>query len=147
MLRSRREMGRPSEKTLESYEASLDAQAKHVLVVDDEPGIRTLLARLLSRTGYVVDVANDGYDAWGMIGKRRYSALIVDLRMPGSGGEELNRHLKSVDRRLARRVIFITGDTVDHERRDFVAATGNSIIEKPFDLADLQRQLRSLFDD
>ncbi|MFH1141802.1 MAG: response regulator [Chloroflexota bacterium] len=123
------------------------AQAKRVLVVDDEPGIRTLLAQLLSRAGYVVDMAQDGSDAWAMLQKRPYAALILDLKMPGNGGEALYQQLKRVNEILARRVIFITGDIVNHAEREFVAATGNPIIEKPFDLNTLQQQLQSLLND
>ena len=72
---------------------------------------------------------------------------VIGLKMPGSDGKELYQRLNEVDNLLTCRVIFITDDTVDRERREFVAATGNPLIEKPFDLAELQRQLRSLFDN
>ncbi|MBI4199493.1 MAG: response regulator [Chloroflexi bacterium] len=115
-------------------------------MVDDEPGIRLLLSRLLSRLGYLVDVAEDGYDAWGSLHKNRYGALIVDLRMPGSSGRELYVHVQAFDPSLAQRTLFITGDVVGHQSREFVASTGNPVLEKPFDLAELQRNLESLFD-
>ncbi len=115
-----------------------------VLVVDDEPGVRTLIDRLLSGAGYVVDMAEDGANAWEMVQRRPYSALILDLKMPGNGGEVLYHQLKGVNELLARRVIFITGDIVNHVDRQFVTATGNPLIEKPFDLNALQQQLHSM---
>ena len=147
MSRYQSARGRASANPEESHGLPVAAQAKRVLVVDDEPGIRTLLAQHLSRVGYVVDMAQDGSDAWAMLQKRAYAAVILDLKMPGDGGEALYQQLKSVNGILARRVIFITGDIVNHAEREFVAATGNPIIEKPFDLNTLQQLLESLLND
>ncbi len=147
MSRYRGTKGNTAVNPGESPGLPVAAQAKRVLVVDDEPGIRTLLAQLLSGAGYVVDMAKDGADAWAMLQKRPYAAVILDLKMPGNGGEALYQQLKSVNEILARRVIFITGDIVNHAEREFVSATGNPIIEKPFDLNTLQQLLESLFDD
>ncbi|MFC1936017.1 hypothetical protein ACFLX9_04640, partial [Chloroflexota bacterium] len=47
----------------------------------------------------------------------------------------------------ALRVVLIIGDTVEHERGDFVAATADQLTEKRLVPAELQRQLQSLFDD
>ena len=118
---------------------------KHILVVDDEPGIRLLLSQVLSRAGYLVDVADDGYDAWGSISKTWYDAFILDLKMPGSDGRELYQLMKKTDERMARRVIFITGDTVTQHTKVFLEETGNLLVEKPFDINELQRRLLSLF--
>ena len=116
-----------------------------VLVVDDEPGIRSLLFQLLSRAGNTVDVAGDGTLALEMVARGRYDALIIDLKMPGISGEEVYRRLREMDRPLASRVIFITGDTIANETRAFVKATGNPLIEKPFDLVEFRRQFQSLY--
>lgn len=112
-------------------------QGKRILVVDDEPAIRALIARALSQEGYLVDVAADGQKAWRMIQIKRYVGAIVDLKMPGVGGQEFWERLKTLDERLMSKVIFMTGDIVSHESRGFVAATGNPIIEKPFDLVEV----------
>ena len=114
-------------------------------MVDDEPGIRSLLFQLLSRVGNTVDVAGDGALALEMVARGGYDALIIDLKMPGISGEEVYRRLKEMDRPLASRVIFITGDTLGNETRAFVKATGNPLIEKPFDLVELHRQFQSLY--
>ena len=137
----------PNATIPDSVGVSRERSAIRILVVDDEPGVRMLITRLLSGTGYVVDVAEDGYDAWGMLQERSYAALILDLRMPGSGGVALYEQLRRADDLLSHRVIFITGDTLNRQEREFVAATGNPLIEKPFDLNVLQHQLQSLFKD
>ncbi len=137
----------PNATVPDSAGVSSEGSAIRILVVDDEPGVRMLITRLLSGAGYVVDVAEDGYDAWRMLQERSYAALILDLRMPGKGGDVLYEQLRRVDDLLSHRVIFITGDTLNRREREFVAATGNPLIEKPFDLNVLQHQLQSLFKD
>ena len=112
--------GRPFSDDVVSEDGSGQLQVKRVLMVDGEPGIRLSLAGLLSRAWCVVDVADDRSHVSGMMAQRRYDAL---------------------------RVVLIIGDTADHNRRDSGAAVGNPLTEKPFDLAELQRQLQSLFDD
>ncbi len=147
MSRCQSAKGRTAANPRESHRLPATSQAKRVLVVDDEPGIRTLLTQLLSSAGYLVDMAQDGSDGWAMLQKRSYAAIILDLKMPGNGGEALYHQLKGVNEILARRVIFITGNIVNHAERNFVTATGNPIIEKPFDLNTLQQLLESLLSD
>ena len=117
--------------------------SKRILVVDDEVAIRDLLVRTLSGKGYVVDIAADGEEALRAVQRKNYDGLITDLKMPRLGGQGLYENLELMDRGLARRVVFMTGDTASPESRAFIAATGNSLIEKPFDLAEVLRQLRN----
>ncbi len=119
-----------------------DSRHTRILVVDDEPVINDLLARALVTEGYLVDVVVDAEEALSSVQERSYDGLITDLRMPGTDGQELYGRLKKIDKALARRVIFMTGDTATHRSRAFVMGTGNPLIEKPFDLGDLRQQVR-----
>ncbi len=117
-----------------------------ILVLDDEAGIRMLLSRHLSARGYLVETAEDTSHAWTMLSNKRYDAFIFDLRLPGSGIEVLYRQMQEMDNTLADRVIFITGDTIGRDNREFVSKAGNPVVEKPFDLSALDELLRSLLD-
>ena len=131
---------RPSESAPDGE--ILDSRRTRILVVDDEPAIRVLLARTLAAGGYLVDVAVDAEEALSGVQKRRYDGLITDLKMPGTNGRELYGLIEKIDSGLARRVIFMTGDTATDRSRAFITGTGNPLIEKPFDLATVELQVR-----
>lgn len=63
--------------------------SKRILLVDDEPNIRILLGAVLERSGYTVDVAEDGFAALRAIQQQKPDILITDLRMPNMNGFEL----------------------------------------------------------
>lgn len=121
--------------------AAKERASWRVLVVDDEPCVRLLLHQYLSRIGYAVDVASDGSYALNMIHEHRYDALILDLKMPGIDGVELYDKIKEEANSLAQRIIFVTGDATGFDGRNVITAAGNLLIEKPFDLTELERTL------
>lgn len=84
----------------------VDGKANAVLVVDDEPMIRNLLARHLRSGGFSVDTAENGEQAWQNVQSRSYDCVIVDLKMPGMSGKELYEAIENFDENLARRVVF-----------------------------------------
>lgn len=124
-----------------------DVQARRILVVDDDPGVRMLITRLLARAGYLVDEAHDAQDAWEMLQRQPYAAVILDLTPPGDGREVLYLRLLLADQFLAPRVIFIAGDAVNRQEHRGVATTGTLLIENPFDLRTLQELLESLLEE
>jgi two-component system, NtrC family, sensor kinase len=70
--------------TLEQVEKA--AATKQILVVNDEPGFRELLAIALSSEGYLIDRAKDGEEAWHMARNQTYDGIILNLMMPVMGG-------------------------------------------------------------
>lgn len=106
-----------------------------VLVVDDEDGIRTALARYLSRCGYQVLEAADGETALEQLNGRRVEAALCDIRMPGMSGMELLPRLISGEPDLA--VLMMTG--VD-DPRSAIQCLKNGAADyliKPVDMEEL----------
>ncbi len=64
----------------------MDLPEKDVLVVDDEPGVRDVLAGILQDNGYVVDVAATLAEAKKLLGECRYSVVLADWRLPDGDG-------------------------------------------------------------
>lgn len=66
--------------------------------------------------------------------------------MPGMSGQELYRRIEGSDTGLAKKVIFITGDTISPEAQDFVTATGSPMLSKPWDMEVLRRQVHEMLE-
>jgi DNA-binding NtrC family response regulator len=110
------------------------------MVVDDEPTIRTALARYLRRRGWDADEAEDGSVALRKLGRSApggYQVVVSDLRMPHYSGVELHDWLAEHRPDLFACLILTTGDLTSPALSDFIARTPRPLIEKPFELAVL----------
>jgi len=103
-----------------------------VLIVDDEPVIRNILARILSNKGHQAQTVSSGKAALAMLHEKGYDLLVADLKMSGVSGIELYETLKKKSPDMADRTVFITGDTMTEETNDFLASTGRPFLAKPF---------------
>ena len=79
----------------------------NVLVVDDEPDLRTSFARVLTAAGFVVTKAGNGQEAIGEVDKTRFDAIVSDISMPELDGIGLLRAVREKD--LDVPVILVTG--------------------------------------
>jgi two-component system NtrC family sensor kinase len=111
---------------------------RRILVVDDEDSIQKLLTGVLEMDGHDVAIAHNGREALDRIGREPFDLVISDIKMPVMGGAELYRTLKDGGNPLARRLIFITGDTVAPETRRFLQGVENAVLNKPFRLRDVR---------
>jgi DNA-binding response OmpR family regulator len=112
------------------------AAARQVIVVDDDPALRTLFMAMLARKGFAVHVASDGREAFDQIARNAYAAILLDLMMPEVNGFELLERLARDCPSLLRRVIVITGAS----RRVIQSLDSDVIwglIRKPFDIDEL----------
>ena len=80
-----------------------------LLVVDDEPDLRTLYELTLLREGYDIETAGSVEDAWMHLKDRTYSAVITDMRLPDGTGLDLLRRLEETGRREKTIVITAYG--------------------------------------
>lgn len=112
----------------------------HVLVIDDNVEICSLIAAILKKEGLAVDEAHDVLDGMARVRSRRYSAILLDLRMPGLNGMDALDHLALTDPDALSRVVIVTGFANDEEfvgslrERKFFA-----LLSKPFDVEHLVR--------
>jgi len=128
-----------SEPELPSAEIS-----RRILVVDDEESILALLRDVLTADGHRVDTASNGEEALSYLAKHGYDMLITDIKMPGMGGQALYQRVKQMDSELAKNTVFITGDTVSAETRDFLQKIPNVCLAKPFKIREIRETLNQL---
>ena len=114
-----------------------------VLVTDDDPGVRTALARSLTNAGAEVRTAENGTGALSVAREWNADTILLDASMPGLDGFEVCRRLKADPATRLIPVIIITGlDTTD-DRRRVLEAGADGIIPKPFDREELFARVRS----
>jgi two-component system response regulator MprA len=113
-----------------------------ILVVDDEPGVRASLARVLDQAGYQVSVAVDGRDALHQVALDRPDAVVLDVVMPGLDGIEVTRSLRSG--RDHTPVLLLTARAEVSDRVRGLDAGADDYLTKPFALDELLARLRAL---
>ncbi len=107
-----------------------------VLVVDDEPTIGEVVARYLSRAGYVPRVAHDGAAAVAEAARERPDLVVLDLMLPGLDGLEVMRRLREgAPRRLP--VILLTAKGEESDRIIGLRLGADDYVVKPFSPAEL----------
>ncbi|MCK6425545.1 MAG: sigma-54 dependent transcriptional regulator [Burkholderiaceae bacterium] len=108
------------------------AAAPSILVVDDEPDLRTLYELSLLREGYDVETVGAVEDAWALLKERRFQAVITDMRLPDGTGLELLRRLEQAGR--AERGIVITAYGSTENAVQALKAGAYDYLTKPVDL-------------
>lgn len=110
---------------------------EHILVVDDDDEIRSLLQDLLEGETYIVDTAKDGRSALDKINHQRvkYTVILLDLAMPGMSGLQLIQLLRQREEKWLHSIIALSAD---HEALHMAANLGiRQCLAKPFDLETL----------
>jgi two-component system NtrC family sensor kinase len=105
---------------------------ENILIVDDEPGIRDILTRILSERGYRTDCASDAKTALTKLAENGYDLSIIDLKLPKISGKKLYEIMMEKHPSSTERVMFITGDTITPSTQDFLDLTGKPYLTKPF---------------
>jgi CheY-like chemotaxis protein len=115
---------------------------KRILAIDDEPIISRVSMRVLKADGFEVDIANNGLVAKEMAGKVKYDLYLCDIRMPAMNGIEFYEYLRQVYPGSESRIIFVSGDTMNHEVKAFLNDKNNLFLLKPFTPEELRKVIK-----
>ncbi len=114
-----------------------------VLLVDDEEVLLHSLERLLRLRGFNVHAVNSGEKALEVARQEPVDVAVIDVKMPGMGGDELMRELKSQYPRL--QVIMVTGHGSLSFEEEEMTGKVHACLAKPCDLATLQEAIRDAY--
>jgi len=113
-----------------------------VLVVDDDRGLRDVLRRALSLSGYEVELAESGTGALTAVSSVVPDAMVLDIGLPDIDGLEVTRQLRRDGNRLP--VLMLTARDAVSDRIDGLDAGADDYLVKPFDVDELKARLRAL---
>ena len=117
-----------------------------VLLVEDEPEVRSLVQRILKTQGYTVVTAANPDEAVAVARefKGKIEMMVTDVVMPGMSGRQLAERLARS--RPEMRVLFVSGYTDDAVVRHGVIDQGTAFLQKPFTPTVLARKVREVLD-
>ena len=127
----------PQVARYDATESFASATGKRILVVDDEAEVGALMRDVLEAAGYEVVTAESGALAIAMLEAATFDAIVSDLHMPDSDGAALWRHLNDHSSTLAKRLLFVTGDTLSPSASEFLQTSRCMALDKPFSNAEL----------
>ncbi|NOY63199.1 MAG: response regulator [Gammaproteobacteria bacterium] len=111
--------------------------ATEILLIEDHPDNRDMLARRLTRIGYTVHTAVNGEEGVQAVYDRPPELILMDVSMPIMDGIEATRHIKSDPDYQHIPIIGISGHTLSEERERMFAAGANDYTHKPIDFNKL----------
>lgn len=129
--------------------AERPGQAAHnrdILIVDDDENILAVLSDALSEAGYLVRTSSDARTAMDLCAETEFDVILTDIRMPSMDGRAFFQALQRDNAHRAKRVIFLTGDTLSPEIIRFIDETGQPVLEKPITPAELMKMIERLPD-
>jgi len=113
----------------------------HILIVDDDPEIRTLLARFLTSEGLRVTTVNDGPCQHKILETEMADLVVLDLMLPGEDGLSLCRHLRAT---TALPVIMLTAAGSEMDRVTGLETGADDYLSKPFGTRELLARIRAV---
>jgi CheY-like chemotaxis protein len=117
-----------------------------ILLVEDEPHLRRLVARVLRAQGYTIWEASDGREAMSLVMERGtgFHLLLSDVVMPELSGKTLADQLRSICPEA--RVLFVSGYISNTVVQEALASSSVAFLQKPFTPSDLVRKVRDVLD-
>jgi len=121
----------------------VQTRPRRILVADDDEGIRYLISTALAGTGFDVNTASDGQEAWEALLYEHYDLLITDNEMPRLVGIELIERIREAGMGLP--VIVASGSFPMEKLRDHPVLRIAAALPKPFRILELLSAVRQVF--
>jgi len=115
----------------------------HILVVDDDDGIRSLVKKFLNENNYLVTTADSAEDASDKIKIIKFDLIVLDIMMPGKNGLEFIEEYK---KKLDTPVILLTAKGEAKERIEGLEVGADDYLPKPFEPKELILRIKNILD-
>ena len=113
----------------------------HILIVDDDPTVRSILEALLLAQGYLVTPCGGGDEMWAALAAGPADLVILDVEMPGEDGYTLVHRLRE---RSALGIIMLTSHTAMEHKVHGLEVGADEFLSKPCDRRELLARIKSL---
>jgi signal transduction histidine kinase/FixJ family two-component response regulator len=124
--------------------ASQSGKGARVLVVEDEPTVARLIADVLEDEGMHVEVLLDGREALDCAARQTFDLVICDIKMPGLDGQHFYKSLERSENPLRERFLFVTGDIIAAQTREFLERNHLPHVAKPFRVEELTEKVHEV---
>ena len=119
----------------------MDNFISHILVVDDDDGIRSLVKKYLNENNYLVTTANSAEDASEKIKIIKFDMIILDIMMPGKSGLDF---IKENKKKLETPIILLTAKGEAEERIEGLEIGADDYLPKPFEPKELILRIQNI---
>jgi len=113
----------------------------HILVVDDDDGIRSLVKQYLSKNNFLVTTANSAEDAAKKISIIKFDLIVLDIMMPGQNGLEFTQEHKA---KIDTPIILLTAKGEANERVEGLEVGADDYLPKPFEPKELILRINNI---
>tara|TARA_B110000046_G_scaffold156406_1_gene167226 strand:- start:3356 stop:4033 length:678 start_codon:yes stop_codon:yes gene_type:complete len=113
----------------------------HILVVDDDDGIRSLVKQYLNENNFLVTTANNAEDATEKILIIKFDLIVLDVMMPGKNGLEF---LKDNKKKIDTPIILLTAKGETNDRVDGLEIGADDYLSKPFEPKELILRIKNI---
>ncbi|MDA8737704.1 response regulator transcription factor [Candidatus Pelagibacter bacterium] len=121
----------------------MDKFIAHILVVDDDDGIRSLVKKYLNENNFLVTTADSAEDASEKISIIKFDLIILDIMMPGKNGLEFIKDHKT---KLDTPIILLTAKGEANERVEGLETGADDYLPKPFEPKELILRIKNILD-
>ena len=119
----------------------MESFKSHILVIDDDEGIRSLLKQFLNENGYLVNTASNALEAKEKISIIKFDLLVLDIMMPGKSGLEFISENKN---NLNAPIILLTAKGEASERVEGLETGADDYLPKPFEPKELILRIQNI---
>ncbi|MBW7055118.1 response regulator [Paracoccus bogoriensis] len=119
----------------------MTAPDAHILIVDDDERIRSLLGKFLRKSGYMVSLARDAAQARRLLAGLEFDLIVLDVMMPGEDGLALTRDLR---RRIDTPILLLTARGETEDRIAGLESGADDYLPKPFEPRELLLRIAAI---